>query len=97
MNTPALQPDDALRRLLLAASVGPRQILNAPEACAWLGVYRPSVKHAKRYLVALRSKGLRSVRVGKFSRWRVSDLSTFVEGLGAAEQRATQRKPRIAS
>ena len=96
MPTAPLQPDDALRRLLLAASVGPRQILNAPEACAWLGFNRPG-NEAKKFMDSLKPAGLHNVKVGKHARWRVSDLTAYVESLTEAEAAESPRKPRIAT
>mgnify|MGYP006921356803 FL=1 len=88
---------DAIQRLTLAASIGSnRVVLNAVEACAWLGLDRIDDRAAYMALYELRP-ALRPVKVGKHVRWRVSDLTAYVEGLTTAEAVESTRKPRIAS
>lgn len=98
MIAPAPIPtDDAIRRLTLAVAVGSgRAILNAQEACAWLGLDRDTERAAYEALHDLRPS-LRPVKIGKHARWRVSDLTAYVESLTEAEAVESPRKPRIAS
>lgn len=98
MPDPTPIPNDDLRRLTLAVAIGSgRAILNAQEACAWLGLDRLDDLAAYQALYDLKASGLRPVKIGKHARWRVSDLTTYVESLTTTEAVESARKPRIAS
>lgn len=77
---------------VMAASSGNRPLLNDGEAAAWLG-YRGS--DAKSYMIWLRKNTtLRSVKLNKHRRWRMSDLEKLVTELPEKEL-APARKPRL--
>lgn len=79
---------------VMAASSGNRPLLNDFEAAAWLG-YRGTEKGAKDYMLWLRKNTtLRSVKLNKHRRWRMSDLEKFADSLPEKELPAT-RKPRL--
>ena len=77
---------------VVAASSGNRPLLNDGEAAAFLG-YRGDAPDS--YMIWLRhNKGLKSVKLAKLRRWRMSDLEKFVSDLPVKEE-AVARKPRL--